>query len=73
MNDKKYLLRSNRNGDPSYLTRVEHDSPFGGEPTIIDGFFGERNKYHALRLTKQEAVEAWNRFEPTYLEVVDAP
>lgn len=72
MNDKKYLLKSNRNGSTIYLTRVEHDSPFGGK-TITDGFFGEKNKYHALRLTKQEAVEAWNRFEPTYLEVVDAP
>jgi len=73
MNDKKYLLRSNRNGYHSYLTRVEHDSVFGGGKYYVDGFFGERNKYHALRLTKQEAVEAWNRFEPTYLEVVDAP
>jgi len=73
VNDKKYLLRSNRNNSHSYLTKVTHQSQSGGKPTILEGFFGETDKWMAARLTKTEAVELWNRFEPTYLEIIDAP
>jgi hypothetical protein len=70
VNDKKYLLKSNRGGY-YYGVSQPYPCPFTGELKTINGFFEGCNKDNALRLTKQEAIEAWNSFEPTNLEVVE--
>jgi hypothetical protein len=67
---KTYLLRSTRNGNYYGLSKP-YFCPFNGQLKTVEGFFEGCFKDDALRLTKQEAIDAWKRFDPTNLEIVE--
>jgi len=68
---KTYLLKSNRSGN-YYGVSNPYRCPFTQELKTSRGFFDGCFKDDALRLTKQEAINVWNCFDPVNLEIVEA-